>query len=110
MEGRHLVHPERHKRRNEPRCAELGEAPDWMSRAQAEPWREFEAQAPWLNRSHRCLVSIACTVLARLRSGEEVGVQALGLLRLCLGSMGMTPVDASKVSWELEEEPDDILD
>jgi hypothetical protein len=81
-----------------------------MSEAQAASWRDFEAQAPWLNQSHRCLVGIACVMFARLRSGEEIGVQALGLLRLCLSSMGMTPVDSSKVSWAPDEEPDDILD
>jgi hypothetical protein len=81
-----------------------------MNDAQATSWRDFEAQAPWLNQSHRCLVGIASTVLARLRSGEEVGVQALGLLRLCLSSMGATPADASKISWAPEEEADDILD
>ena len=51
-------------------------------------------------------------MLARLRSGEEIGVQALGLLRLCLGQMGMTPVDASKISWAPpdDDDDDDIFD
>jgi hypothetical protein len=81
-----------------------------MNEAQAIAWRDFEAEAPWLNYSQRCLVGIASVMRARLVSGEEVGVQALGLLRLCLGSMGMTPADASKISWAPEEEPDDLLD
>jgi hypothetical protein len=34
----------------------------------------------------------------------------MSLLRLCLSSMGLSPVDASKVSWAPEEKPDDILD
>jgi hypothetical protein len=110
VEGRDLVHPERHKRRNEPTAAPLGRPPKWMSETQAAAWRTFEAEAPWLNYSHRGLVEIASTVRARLASGQDVGVQAMGLLRLCLGSMGMTPVDSSKVSWAPEEERDDLLD
>jgi hypothetical protein len=110
VEGRDLVHPERHRNRNEPTAAPLGGAPKWMTPAQSAAWRTFEAEAPWLNYSHRGLCEIASVVRARLASGEDVGVQAMGLLRLCLGSMGMTPTDASKVVLAPEEEPDDIFD
>jgi hypothetical protein len=45
------------------------------------------------------------------RRFEEIGVQALNLLRLCIGSMGMAPVDASKVSWAPpDDDDDDIFD
>ena len=110
VEGRDLDHPERHRRLNEPTAAPLGKPPKWMNEAQAIAWRDFEAEAPWLNYSQRCLVGIASVMRARLVSGEEVGLQALGLFRLCPGSMGMTPADASKISWAPEEEPDDLLD
>jgi len=110
VEGRHIVHPERHKRRNELTAGELGDAPEWMSALQAEAWDDFAAEAPWLNFSHRALVEIASVMRARLTSGEEVGVQALGLLRLCLGQMGLTPTDASRVAWAPDEDdPDDIF-
>lgn len=110
IEGRDIVHPERHRNRNEPTSAPLGKPPKWMNDTQAMAWRTFEAEAPWLNYSHRALVEIACVVRARLSSGEDVGVQAMSLLRLCLSSMGATPADASKVAWAPEEEPDDLLD
>jgi hypothetical protein len=110
VEGKDLIHPERHRRRNEPTSAPLGKPPKWMDETQANAWRTFEAEAPWLNYSHRGVVEIASVVRARLASGEDVGVQALSLLRLCLGSMGATPADASKVSWAPEEDPDDLLD
>jgi hypothetical protein len=110
VEGKDLVHPERHRRRNEPTAAPLGKPPKWMSQEQAVVWRTFEGEAPWLNYSHRGLVEIATVVRARLASGEDVGVQALGLLRLSLGSMGLTPTDASKVNWAPEEPEDDLLD
>jgi hypothetical protein len=110
IEGRDLVHPERHRNRNEPTSAPLGKAPKWMTPAQADVWRTFEGEAPWLNYSHRGLVEISSVVRARLASGEDVGMQAMGLLRLCLGSMGLTPADASKVAWAPEEPEDDLLD
>lgn len=56
-----------------------GKVPKWMTDQQSTAWRTFEAEAPWLNYSHRGLVEIASTVRARLSSGEDVGVQALGL-------------------------------
>jgi hypothetical protein len=50
-------------------------------------------------------------VRARLTAGEDVGVQTLNLLRLSLGSMGLTPVDASKVAWAADDDAlDDLLD
>jgi hypothetical protein len=110
VEGRDLMHPERHRNRNEPTAAPLGKPPAWMTKAQAAAWRTFEGEAPWLNYSHRGLVEIASVVRARLSSGEEVGVQAMSLLRLCLSSMGATPADASKINWAPAEEPDDLLD
>ena len=110
VEGRDLIHPERHRNRNEPTAAPLGKPPKWMTEAQKAAWQTFEGEAPWLNYSHRSLVEIASTVRARLSRGEEVGVQALSLLRLCIGSMGATPADASKISWKAEDEPDDLLD
>jgi hypothetical protein len=108
-EGRHIKNPQRYKR-NEPTAAALGSPPKWLNDAQAEAWQDFEAELPWLNRSHRCIVEIASMMRARLVAGGEVGTKALTLLRLCLSSMGATPVDVSKINWAPADEPDDILD
>eukprot|EP00873_Tetraselmis_striata_P030728 jgi/Tetstr1/450992/TSEL_038028.t1 len=110
VEGRHLQHPGRHKGRKVPRLEPLGAPPNWVRTEVAAAWDSLSHDLPWLNRSHRALVEIAATVLARLRSGDEVGVNALNLLRLCLGQMGATPVDAGKVPMPEEEEQDDLLD
>lgn len=76
----------------------LGNPPKWMVKSGAlSAWKEFAAELPWLNQSHRSLVEIASEIRGRLIAGEDVGVQALNLLRQCLGSMGATPSDASKV-------------
>lgn len=84
---------------NEP----LGKAPSWMGEHQIAAWALFAKEVPWLNSSHRGLVEIAATIRGRLMAGEEVGVQAMNLLRQALGQMGATPADASKAS----ERPDD---
>lgn len=98
--------PARFRGRNEPEGGPLGEAPTWMTAAQRAMWNTFANELPWLNGSHRALVEIAVTVRARLVAGEEVGVQALNLLRLTLSQMGASPVDASKVYVPVEDEPD----
>lgn len=109
-EGRHLKNPQRY-RRNEPSAAPLGDPPSWLSDAQAAVWHQFAGALPWLNHSHRALVEISSVVRARLTTGEDIGVQALNLLRLSLGSMGLTPVDASKVAWAADDDGhDDLLD
>ena len=112
VEARDKKDPQRFKNRKEPTSAgELGDPPEWMGGEQRLAWRTFQKEIPWLNGSHRGLVEIATIIRARLTAGEEVGIQALNLLRQCLGSMGATPSDASKVSLpDDDEEADDILD
>lgn len=85
-------------RKEPPVKGPLGKAPRWMKRAgELEAWNTLSDELPWLNHSHRSLVAIASGILGRMIAGEEVGVQALNLFRQCLGSMGATPSDASKV-------------
>jgi hypothetical protein len=112
VEARDKINAGRFKNRKEPRSpGELGDPPEWMGGEQRAAWRIFQREIPWLTESHRGLVEIATIIRARLASGEEVGVQALNLLRQCLGQMGATPSDASKVTLpEDDEEDDDILD
>lgn len=112
VEARDKKNPQRFKNRKEPTSdTELGDPPDWMGGEQRLAWRTFQKEIPWLNASHRGVVEIATIIRARLMSGEECGVQALNLLRQCLGSMGATPSDASKVTLpDDDEDDDDILD
>ncbi|MFL7901563.1 hypothetical protein ACJ41P_10550 [Azospirillum argentinense] len=74
-------------------------------------WQQFAHELPWLNGSHRALLEIAVNVRTRLIAGQDVGVQALNLLRQCLGQMGATPADATKVNVPNgdEEDPEDAL-
>src|SRR3979411_1667100 len=106
--GRVMHDPQRFRNRNEPNVVgRLGDAPTWMSHEQKTAWETFSDDLPWLNHSHRSLVEIASTVRARVITGEDVGVHALGILRKCLGQLGATPADASKVALPDDAEPDD---
>lgn len=111
-EGRNVTHPTRFKGRKEPKAAsDIGKAPKWMNADQSKVWSLFAKELPWLNGSHRSLLEIATTIRTRVIAGEEVGVQALNLLRQCLGQMGATPSDATKVSMpDSGEEKDDLVD
>ena len=112
LEGRDKINPSRFKDRNEPKVGDgLGDPPVWFGPEAATAWQSFKIELPWLNHSHRSLVEIASGLRARLIRKEDVGVQALNLLRQCLAQMGATPADASKVSIpnDDEKDPDDAL-
>jgi hypothetical protein len=107
--GRTLRNPRRFADRKEPVVTSpLGPPPKWLKKpGQVEAWNTFADELPWLNRSHRALVSLASDIRGRVISGEDVGVKALNLLRMMLGSMGATPSDASKVAMPPEKDEDD---
>ena len=98
--------PARFRNRREPKVQSLGRAPLWMDASQQEVWTQFAHALPWLNASHRALLGIAVGIRARLIACEPVDVQALNLLRLCLGAMGGTPADASRVTMPADDEED----
>jgi hypothetical protein len=107
--GRTLHDPGRFKNRKEPMVKDpLGKPPRWMKNAsQIEAWNTLASEIPWLNSSHRAIVSIASQVFGKQIAGEEISVNALNLLRQCLGSMGATPSDSSKISLPDQEKDDE---
>lgn len=107
VSGAYAKNPGRYKRRNEPRVGEpIGDPPDWMTPAQKVAWRQYAAALPWLNYSHRCMLEITSYLAARMAAGE-LGVSGMNLLRQCLGQLGATPADASKVQ-QFDDEDDPI--
>jgi hypothetical protein len=80
-----------------------------MKEGQIAAWEAFQREIPWLAESDRTLLEIAVTIRARLMAGEEVGVQALNLLRQALGQMGGTPADRTRIetSEEISDDPTD---
>ena len=107
--GRVLHDPKRFRDRKEPVSnGPLGNAPKWMkNKDQIDSWNTFRVEVPWLNKSHRCLTAIACIARAGIGAGGEFNVRMANLLRQCLGQMGATPADASKINLPNEGEPED---
>lgn len=108
--GADIAHKSRFVGRNEPAgLADVGEPFDWLKPNAKQAWADLADEIPWLNKSHRGLLSIAATIRGRMMgdSAEEVGVQAMNLYRQALGSMGATPADASKAGVTPGEEQED---
>jgi hypothetical protein len=110
--GQDIQHASRFKDRKEPKSnGPLGKPPKWMKKqSQLDAWATFQDELPWLNQSHRSLVEIASEIRGRLIAGEELIVNGFNLLRLCLGQMGATPVDSSKVTLPDDEKDEDPSD
>lgn len=115
-EGRDKMNAGRFKNRAEPKAnGPLGAPPRWIVDTNTikakSAWQLFAKELPWLNQSHRMLVGMASNIQGRMMAGQEVGVQAMNLLRQMLGQMGATPADATKVTVPDDgEEKDDLLD
>jgi hypothetical protein len=84
----------------------LGEPFDWLKPEARTAWREFDRTLPWLRYCHRGIVSVAALLAGKMATGE-LGVPSMNLLRQCLGSMGATPADASRVGWSPPEKDED---
>src|SRR5262245_41804315 len=100
-EGRDKLNAGRFKERRETKAnGPLGSPPTWLKdtpeNKAKSAWLLFQKEIPWLTDSHRILVGMAANIQGRIMAGQEVGVQAMNMLRQMLGQMGATPSDASK--------------
>jgi broad specificity phosphatase PhoE len=111
--GQAAVRRKKFEERTEPKVAEgVGEPFDWLSENAKKAWRELVAEIPWLNMSHRGVLSIAAKLRGRMMgdssNGEtDLGIQGMNLYQVCLGKMGATPADASKAGVKPDGEGDE---
>ena len=116
LEGRDKKDPQRFKGRNEPEPAgPLGDPPEWLldtdTNKQRSAWLLFKKEIPWLTEHDRILVQMAATIQGRFMASQEVGIQAMNMLRQILGQMGATPADRTKIAMpDAGESKDDLLD
>jgi hypothetical protein len=97
--------------RHEPAVTDaVGDPFEWLNEFAQKAWREIASEVPWLNSSHRGHLAIAANIRGRMMKGEDVGVQAMNLLRQCYGQMGATPADASKAGAKPDGESKDPAD
>lgn len=113
--GQSQKNKKRFESRNEPVVDDdLGDPPGWIKDTEGnmarEAWQTLRMEIPWLNSSHRILVATASNILGRMIAGQDCGVQAMNLLRQCLGQMGATPADASKAGARPGGEQEDPAD
>ena len=94
--GADRINPARYAGRREAPSSTLGAPSAWLNADQALAWVSFQRELPWLCERDRALVEIATVIRSRLMSGEDVGIQAMNLLRQALGQMGATPADSTK--------------
>jgi hypothetical protein len=104
LTGRDKVNPERFKDRLDVDIAPIGSPPSWLDADQKKVWCLFRAEIPWLTEADRGLVEIATRLRSRMmHDGWEPSVAMLNLLRSCIGQMGGTPVDRSRI--KVADEP-----
>jgi len=104
VKGSAIKNPKLFKDRRDPVADPLGPPSAHLDPHSIVAWKMFVKEIPWLAESDRTHLEIASMLRGRLIAGQEVGVQALNLLRLCLGQMGGNPSDRSRIK---VGEPDD---
>ena len=110
--GADLKDPKRYAGRTDPVVPGVGAAPARLSAEQRATWAEFADDLPWLRRSDRVLLELACRLTTRMQTDPDMGIAALAQLRLCLSAMGATPTDRSKVATQednLSDPADEFL-
>ena len=105
--GRDLKDPQRYRTRHDPRTEPLGDPPSRLTADETREWRDFARALPWLRRSDRKILAIACRLSVRALHGDELDLPALAELRRTLTAMGATPADRSKVSIPDDDDGDD---
>ena len=89
----------------------IGEPPNHFDDISRDLWREIVAMAPngVLTQADRLLVEVTTGLLRKLRMNNITGIET-GHLRACIGSMGCTPADRSRVSRtdEPQKEEDEL--
>lgn len=94
----------------------IGEPPNHFDDISRDLWREIVGMAPngVLTFADRLLVEVTTRLLRKLRYGDVAGSPITGVevghLRACMGSMGCTPADRSRVSRtdEPQKEEDEL--
>ncbi|OAN86069.1 hypothetical protein A8B74_07430 [Sulfitobacter geojensis] len=103
--GADVKHPERYADQPEPNGKPLGPAPAHLTAGQRDIWAEYAADMPWLTASDKHIVALAVMLTAKTHE-TDCPMGYFAQLRLCLASMGGTPVDYARVKWAGDEPQD----
>src|SRR5215218_7542410 len=114
VKGTFIKHPER-RRKAEPRPnGPLGPPPRRLGDDQIEAWREIVECCPpgVLTKADRLVLELTARLLAEMWAAGKLDARLAARLEACLGKLGMTPADRSKVTAaqaEKQESPWDRL-
>jgi hypothetical protein len=101
--GRDIKDPKRLSDRVDPPVNALGNPPARLTSDEMMVWADIADDMPWLAGSDRGILEIACKMTVKVSEpGCPMGY--FTQLRLCLSSMGGTPVDRSRVSYDASDE------
>ncbi len=103
--------PGRFAGRANPQTEPLGGPPASLSEGQQKVWLELVSDVPWLVTSDRAMVGITVRLIDALQTNPAgFPLSGYAQLRLCLSSLGATPVDRSKVSIASNDRDDSIAE
>lgn len=104
--GADIRNPARYASRNAPQVSPLGNPPEALNEAERKAWALFEAELPWLARSHRAIVHLACILRAKVEGGID-GINHLQVYSATLSKLGASPADESRIAWSEDEDDED---
>lgn len=107
LTGAAAKNPQRHRNRADPKVGPLGSPPKHLTADEADAWREFAAEMPWLARSDRAILEVASRLRTMMAGGEFTSGLATEL-RQCLNAMGGSPSTRSKVPAPKDDEDDPL--
>jgi len=103
--GRTTINPGRYAARREPYSDPLANPSPCLDELERKAWGALMQEIGWLTEADRCLMEIACKLRASIWR-READTRTIAQLRMCLSSMGATPVDRSKMNALPHSEPD----
>lgn len=95
--GSALKNPALFRDRAEPETVPLGPPSPHLDANSRVAWFAYVSELPWLRESDRSILEIASNLRGMIMQGEDLQVSYLNLLVKCIGLLGATPADRSKV-------------
>ena len=104
--------PGRFANRTTPNLPDVGLPPDYFDDDLCKTWFRYTREIPWLDQSHRALLTTLCVVdkeIERVTTfGKKLNAGLVTQHRIILSEMGATPASASKVNHKDDADEDDF--
>jgi len=102
--------PQRYKdRKSSKKARGIGKPYQSMTEEECAVWKEFVAELPWLNSTHRKILRLTCKLHVDLYMRDAPPVAMYNAYATRLGQLGATPVDDSRITLT-EDDAEDPAD